>query len=358
MPHITAPPFAHSSGPRSARLALVGEAWGEQEELVGRPFIGASGQELSRLLSEAGLRREDCFLTNVIAARPRSGTFTSNDFDLFCGKKEEVGKNYKLPPVSQGKYLLPEFLPELDRLREELSTVRPNLCLALGGKALWALAQVSAIGSLRGTAMESKLVPGLKTLATYHPSYLFKMWSNRPIVLADLMKAKREAEFPEIRRPSRNILVNPMLEEIINWVDATLTEPPPLLSTDVETLRGQITMIGFARSRSDALVVPFYEPRRGGNYWETLNDELLARQQCERLLSSHIPKVTQNGAYDIQYFLREGYKLSSFTEDTMLLHHSMFPELQKSLGFLGSIYTSEPAWKLMRKAKEELKRDE
>jgi hypothetical protein len=46
------------------------------------------------------------------------------------------------------------------------------------------------------------------------------------------------------------------------------------------------------------------------------------------------------------------------TADTMLLHHSMYPELPKSLGFLGSIYTNEAAWKLMRRDAEELKRDE
>jgi hypothetical protein len=46
------------------------------------------------------------------------------------------------------------------------------------------------------------------------------------------------------------------------------------------------------------------------------------------------------------------------TADTMLLHHAMYPELPKSLGFLGSIYTNESAWKLMRQDSEELKRDE
>jgi hypothetical protein len=207
--------------------------------------------------------------------------------------------------------------------------------------------------------MVSTLVPGQKVIGTYHPSYLFKVWSHRPIVLVDLMKAKRESMTPDIVRPSRRILVNPTLQELSAWVRQTLTAPPPLLAVDVETMKGQITMVGFARARNDAIVVPFFDPRApAGSYWPDYESEFIARQLCQKLLSSNIPKVTQNGLYDIQYFLHEGYRLSHFTDDTMLLHHSYYPELQKGLGFLGSIYTSEPAWKVMRKSKEELKRDE
>lgn len=367
MPHQPAPPFAHTSGPHTADLAFVAEAFGEQEALTGRPLIGNAGQEFTRLCREAGIDRGRCFLTNTMAFRPYQQVtgadgvlvkIESNDFDVLCANRAEVGKDYTLPQLSTGKFLKPEFLGEIERLREELETVRPNLCVALGAKALWALCRTAAIGTMRGTVMASTLVPGLKILPTYHPSYLFKVWSHRPVVLADLMKARREGQFPEIRRPDRSILVSPTISELSDWVRATLAQPPAALATDVETMRGQITMIGFARSRSEAIVCPFFDPRRGGNYWPTFEDEFAARMLCGKLLASPIPKVTQNGLYDIQYFLREGYRLSAFDDDTMLLHHSMFPEMQKGLGFLGSIYTSEPAWKLMRHSKEELKRDE
>jgi uracil-DNA glycosylase family 4 len=51
-------------------IAIVGEAWGEQEERARAPFVGASGYELTRMLDEAGIRRADCFLTNVFNLRP------------------------------------------------------------------------------------------------------------------------------------------------------------------------------------------------------------------------------------------------------------------------------------------------
>jgi len=352
MTHIPAPAFAHTSGPRTAKLALVGEAWGRDEALVKAPFIGASGQELTKILQDVSLRRSDCFLTNVFAFQP-----TNNDLDTLCGKKGEMPPGYALPPLRQGKYLRPEFLPELDRLREELSSVRPNLIVALGNAACWALLGTSGIGSIRGTIAESTLIPGLKVLPTYHPAGVLRNWSWRPIVLADMLKAKRELEFPEIRRPRRAVLVNPTLTEIDEWIGKHGSAP--LLGVDTETTRGQIDMIGFASGPSHAMVVPFFNHYTYENFWSR-EEEIGARKRVQRLLCNSSSKVFQNGLYDLQYLLREGYTPRNVTEDTMLLHHALFPELPKGLGFLGSVYCNESSWKLLnrRRSDEVAKKDD
>lgn len=359
MVHVAAPAFAHSSGPRNAKIAFVAEAWGETEARLGVPLVGATGQEFNRLLREAGIEREQCFLTNVIAARPSP---TSNNFDLLCGKKAEVGgRSYTLPAIRQGMYLRPEYFGELDRLKEELSIVRPNLIVALGGKSSWALLGNAGISRIRGTVAPSSLVPGLKVLPTYHPAYLFQMWSDRPIVLLDLLKAKAEAEFPEFRRPERQVIVNPTLAELREWIAGVLANPPPLLGCDIETVNGQIESIAFARSRSDAICCPFILRAPWRSYWSSDTEELAARELCNALLASpQVRLLGQNFLYDTQYLLREGFTLRAVADDTMLMHHSLYLELQKGLGFLGSIYSNEPAWKLMRhrKKEEELKRDD
>jgi hypothetical protein len=174
------------------------------------------------------------------------------------------------------------------------------------------------------------------------------------------MKAWREADFPEVRRPSRRVLVNPTIAEVERWTAETLTNPPALLSPDIETASGQITCIGFARTRDDALVIPFWERNpHSVSYWTNKKDEIRAWNCVSALLESAIPKLFQNGLYDVQYLMPMGIKVNNFIEDSMLLHHSIFPELQKGLGFLGSVYTSEPAWKLMRKrAADTVKADE
>lgn len=345
------PAFAATSGPRNAKIALVAEAFGQQEELVKQPLIGTTGQELNRMLKEVGIERVHCFATNVFALRP-----TDNKIDKLCLDKKGVGgKTYTFPATNMGKYIEPRFFPELDRLREELSIVQPNLIIALGAISCWALLRSPKIGSIRGTTAESVLLPGQKVLPTYHPSAVYRNWSLRPIVLADLMKAKREAEFPEIRRPQRFILVRPSIPEMYSWWQEHGVGAAHL-AFDIETTKGQIRNIGFATSRAHAINIPFIVIDK--SYWPTVSGEWAAWQFVQMVLDSPAIKVGQNTLYDIQYLWRMGIRIRNYREDTMLQHHALYPELQKGLGFLGSIYSNEPAWKLLRGKAEELKRDD
>lgn len=350
--HSAAPAFAHSSGPKDAKIAIVGEAWGEQEAIVGKPFQGYSGQELSRMLTEAGIARRECFLTNVLALRP-----PNNDLAALCGKKADCGPDYEWPHLGKvGQYLSPEYLPELERLRHELQEVRPNIVIALGATACWALLHTNGIGNLRGTVATSSLV-GLKVLPTYHPAAVLRNWAWRPIAIADLMKAKRESAFPDIRRPRRYILANPTIAECHDWIARYVRHE---VSCDIETKFGMIEMVGFAASVDQAMVVPFWDRAKGGNYWPSARIEKDARDVVRSILENpSIVKIFQNGLYDLQYFMKEGYRPKACYEDTMLYHHGLYPELQKGLGFLGSVYTSEPAWKMMRGKKQtEFKKDD
>jgi hypothetical protein len=227
--------------------------------------------------------------------------------------------------------------------------------VALGNKACWGLLAQTAISRLRGVVTDCVLTPGIKVLPTYHPAGILRNWENRVVAMADLLKAKREMEFSEIRRPHRQVLVDPTLGEIEAWA----TRPHSLLSVDIETKAGMIECVGFARSRSEAMVVPFIDRRfPGASYWPNEGDEIAAWRWVQYLLDLPCPKLFQNGLYDISYFARMGLTVRNATEDTMLLHHSLFPELQKGLGFLGSIYTSESGWKIMRGKTEALKADE
>lgn len=378
------PAFAALSGPHDARILIVGEAWGEHEAATHRPFVGESGKELWRMLGEAWpdvapeahaaasalhrygpvawvQKREEWLAaarlayTNVFALRP-----PGNKLDELCGPKREMPEGYAWPHVSQGKYVRPEFLPEVARLDAEITAMQPNLIIAVGNAACWALLRETNIGSIRGTIRQSREIGGrqYKVIPVYHPAAVMRQWAWRPIVVADLMKAWREAASPEITRPARRVLVSPTLPEITEWIDELLAAPPPLVACDTETSRGQITMLGFAASRDNALLIPFIDGNR--SYWAEAWEEEAAIAQIARVLESpDLVKVFQNGLYDFQYILKWGLRLRSCTEDTMLLHHSILPEMKKGLGFLGSVYTSEPAWKLMRLQKADTeKRDE
>jgi uracil-DNA glycosylase len=322
-------------------IVLIGEAWGEHEERQRTPFVGATGYELDRILGQVGIHRADCFLTNVFNRRPKA-----NKIEDFCGLKIQSIPGY--PALTKSRYVRAEFQPELDRLAEELVEVNPNLIVCLGNTAMWALLGLTAITKYRGTTkLSTHTVSGFKVLPTYHPAAIFRTPEIRPIVISDMLKAAREREFPDLRRPAREIWVRPTLEDVRRFFDECVPDGC-ILSVDIETSGRKITCIGFSPRHDLALVVPFVIPTGlGGNYWHDRRTEIeVWRIIRDALESVRIRKVFQNGLYDIAFIRRAvGVRVGGAEHDTMLLHHSLQPESLKGLGFLGSIYTDEGAWK-------------
>lgn len=319
-------------------IVLVGEAWGKEEEAAHEAFVGPSGRFLNAMLHRVGIRRQDCFVTNVFNLRPKP----SNNIRNLCGKKAEGIPD--MPPIGQGLYVRAEYAPELDRLYEELRRVKPNLIIALGGTPAWAILRQRGIKVLRGTTRAS---PFGKVLATYHPAAVLRDWSLRPILLADLEKGARESVTPEIHRPHREVWMEPTLADLWEFEERYIRSSP-VLSIDIETKPiVSITEIGFAPSLDRSLVVPFYDrlqPDR--SYWRTHAEEVKAWKWVKHVCSLGKKIVGQNFLYDIQYIWKaHGIPVPDVTEDTMLLSHALHPEMEKGLGFLGSIYTDEAAWK-------------
>lgn len=334
-----------------SRIVIVGEAWGKQEEEERRPFVGASGQFLNSLLAKAGIRRSDCFVTNVFNLRPQP----TNDVSNLCGPKAAGIPGY--PALTKSKYVLAQYAPELERLFREIRNESPNLIIAFGNTPLWALCRRTGITKFRGAPLVSHL--GIKVLPTYHPAAVLRQYKLYPVIYADLKKAAREAEFPELRRPPRTIFVPESIEDL-EWFEREHIDPSPRLAVDIETKGDQITEVGFAPSPSAALVVPFWDRLRSdGNYWPSHAVEREAWLWIWRQLRKGKEIVGQNFSYDMQYFWRRmGFTVPDATHDTMLLHHALQPEMEKGLGFLGSIYTDEPAWKFLGRHAETLKKED
>lgn len=400
--------FSCWAGPRAKpKILLLGEALHQGELEIRKPFVGSPGKELWSMLGEAfpetapelhaeitslqrygpaWARKREEWLTAAGIAMTSVFNFVpaGGKLEALCGSKKEMSKGYDYPAIAHGKYLHERYLPDLFRVHGEIISARPTLVVAAGSTACWAVLRATNIGSIRGTVSEAvglagpagagagpapagryegdagTKTTGLKVLPTFHPAAVLYSWANRPIMVMDLLKAKRESAFGEIRRPARKVLINPSLEEMREWIDQTLAASPRSLSVDIETAAGQITCIGFGRSRTNAMVVPFWSPSSpGASYWPSPAAECEAWKLVELLLQSPIPKLFQNGMYDLQYITKMGLRVSACLEDSMLLHHSLFPEMKKGLGFLGSVYTNEPAWKLMRAGKADTeKKDE
>lgn len=371
------------------KVAFVGEAFGEYEEKYGKGLglVGPTGIELFKQLELAGMLslsrdaegffREfwdtrdpqyvdlvwnmypDLTRFNVLNFRP-----PGNRLEEICVHEKKDGiKGY--PPIMRHPkvmYLPQDYSFHLEKLANDLITADPNIVVALGNTASWALLGQVAISKNRGvTYLSTHTATGFKVLPTYHPAAIMRQWELRPVAVMDLYKASREMEFPDIRRPKRLIWLEPTVEDIHEFKERYI-DNAALLSVDIETAGSQITNIGFAPSSSLAINIPFVDHRKPGrNYWPTKSDEIRAWQVVKAICRNpNPPKLFQNGLYDITFLARAyGIKVFGAAEDTMLLHHAMHPESLKSLGFLASLYCSEMAWKNMRlRGKTTIKKDD
>jgi uracil-DNA glycosylase len=326
------------------KIVIIGEAWGREEEVAQAPFVGTSGKLLTTMLRSAGIDRAACFLTNVINQHPRG-----DDFDEFCGPQSTALAGY--PAHHGARYLHREYNAEVRRLTREVAFHKPNICVLLGNTAMWAMLGKSGIAKWRGTTeLSSYTYKGIKCLPTYHPAAVGREYTLRATVVLDLQKAERQSHFPDLRRPKRELWIEPTLEDLYEFRRRYLTSGTTVV-IDIETYRTQVTTIGFSPGPGVGLVVPFFDFRRKDrSFWPDGRTELAAwtfvRRVCE---DDTIAKCFQNGLYDIAFLWRAvGIKVRNAEHDTMLLHHSLQPESLKGLGYLGSIYTDERSWKHMR----------
>ncbi len=363
-------------------IFILGEARGGQEEKIDSCFVGPSGVELLRMLHDASIisltgRDRDClsqyyhtndpkYIATIWTQHPevyRTNVFQfhppNNDITTICGPKSSALGGY--PPLAKSKYVIAKHEPEFNRLIDELTTIDPNIVICLGNTALWEITGHTAITKYRGTTLSSThTIAGFKLIPTYHPAAILRQWENRPTLVADLIKAKKESTHADIRRPQRAIHIEPSLDDIAQFF-ATHCRGCEILSVDIETAGSRVTCIGFAPRADLAIVIPFDDKRSAtGSYWPSGADEARAwRLITDILHDPTIPKLFQNGMYDIA-FLYRAYGIRTFgaAEDTMLLHHALQPEALKGLGYLGSIYSNEAAWKHMRVKHETIKRDD
>lgn len=205
----------------------------------------------------------------------------------------------------------------------------------------------------------TRLAPGVKLVPTLHPEHVQMDWRMLTVVVADVVRAAREATNRStiLHRGVRELWIEPTLDDLDLWWRERGSKSARL-AVDIETMRGQIDCIGIASDAVSAICVPFVDWRQSNrSYWPTAEHELKALDWLARVLDSDIVKVCQNGTFDTYVMLTElGLRVRNYAHDTRLMHHALYCELPKSLAFLGSCYARPPgAWKTMRAGAE--KRD-
>ena len=157
-------------GNGGARIVFVGEGPGADEDAQGRPFVGRAGQLLDKIIAAMGLKRSDVFICNVLKCRPPDNRDPRPEEIISC-------------------------MPYLQR---QIELINPEIIVALGAHAARSLLNNNmSIGRLRGQFHEYYTGigrPSIKLMATYHPAYLLRNYSddNRKRVWEDMKKVLAE----------------------------------------------------------------------------------------------------------------------------------------------------------------------
>jgi hypothetical protein len=308
------------------------------------PFTNGLWKYFKGKLRSVGIHPEECIWMNCVN-KPAASFYSLT-------QESKSGALPSFPQLARKAWLRAEHGRDLENLYSTIRRVKPSLVLACGELALLALTHQNKLKFARGritTALPS--CNNVKVLPILHPRAILSEIKQEPILLMDLLKAKREAAFPEVKRPQRFIHLHPSIEDLEDFWN-TYIIPSSNLSMDIETKTPMITCVGVAPSPDRAIVVPFYDPDKpGGNYWATPREEKIAWKFIFRCLNTPGTEVFgQNFSYDAQYLWgKMGIPVTQWANDTMVMHHALQIEMEKGLGFLASIYSDELAWKFMAK---------
>ncbi|MCD6654368.1 MAG: uracil-DNA glycosylase [Sulfurovum sp.] len=148
-------------GNPSAEIMFVGEAPGASEDSTGKPFVGRSGELLTKMIENVLLvSRNDVYITNIVKCRPP-------------GNRE--------PTPSEAYTCKPYLLKQIE-------LIKPKLIVALGGTAYFYLTgDETSIGKVRGSIFKKE---HYTVIPTYHPSYLLRNPSAKKDTFEDLLKVK------------------------------------------------------------------------------------------------------------------------------------------------------------------------
>lgn len=331
-------------GPIPSRIMVCAEAPGADEERQGIPLVGSSGQELNRMLHEAGIMRSECYVTNVSKHRPLNnylGHFMPPSKKV---RQEMEAAGKKFYPL-RDRFVTSEIVEGFEMLKQELKSVQPTVVVALGNLSLWAFTGHWGIGKWRGSYLSPDGLAGggvACVMPTYHPAYVLRQWSERPVVINDLRRARRLMDGKRPVQPQWHFSLRPNFSQVIDCLQTLhrrLEAGESLwIDFDLETRAGHIACAGLSWSATQAISIPFMCVENKDGYWNIEEEAFIVWWLWRVLCHEKVQVRWQNGLYDAQYTWRHWHFVPRGRQDTMISQHTLFGDMPKSLAFQASMY--------------------
>ena len=302
------------TGPADARIMIVGNCYSDEDSRLCAPFQGAAGVELDRMLQDAGIRRSECYLTNVINS---SLSFRGLDEFIAFTKREITASHTKF----RDKFVLSPLVQGYNRLMKEIELVKPNVIIALDTIPTWLLTGVWSIAKWRGSHLRlaygphpappgNGIEPAPKVIPTYPPSWVLAQWHLRVQVVEDLKRVRRESSSRMyLNLPDWKFKLRPSLEDVSYVCNMLLhrlnqAHEPVWLELDLETRAVHIACLGISWSTTEAICIPFMCVERIRGYWTPAEEARVIWLLHKVLTHPNVAVRWQNGLYDAQYIWR------------------------------------------------------
>lgn len=310
----------------NSEIAIVAEAPGEREVLAKAPLVGGSGTLLWNTLRKHSLTRNDCFITNV---SKRQVAFEADE---------------RRAPLSKHEF---ELWAEL--LRWELAQL-PNLrvVIALGNFALKSLTGQDGITSWRGSVIpitlssfDDRRPRMVQVLTSFNPAAVLRNPKDELIFHMDMGRIRRVLE-GRWKPYQIEAIINPSFDDARGFLSDLQREREPI-AYDIETMGGETACVGFANNAHRGMCINW---RTFDENRYSVEQELILRHEIQNVLSSDIPLIAQNGAFDGSWlWFKDKIKVKPLWIDTMLAHHTLYPLMPHNLGFICTQYTTHPYYK-------------
>lgn len=332
--------FVPPTGPKKAKVVIVGEAPGADEARLGEPFVGEAGKLLNKLLSSVGLIRQQCYITNVFKERP-----PRNDVSHFI----ELGK--KVVTYSNGGF------EQMEGFKAEMEELDPNIIIALGNVPLYALTGERGITKWRGSILPTDLCTRevTKVIPALHPALCLRMYEARHLLNFDLRRAVQQSRSSEFPADPNDYIIRPTLDETFEFIE--MCRGAKRVGADIEVARREVSCISLSPTEGNslkpsrqAISIPFWSPSQG--HLMTPPEEAEVWRALANLFQE-TEVIFHNAAFDF-VFLYQKYGISiPRIQDTMIAQAILWPDFAgrgnmikgKSLAFTTSIYTNMPYYK-------------
>ena len=329
--------FVQPSGnTANSRIAGVGEQPGKQEIIDNRPFVGPAGKELQKCATAAGMALSEVYLTNVI-----------KDLQYPLKSYIDIPKDLRQQVVvtEMGKAYI-------NLLKEELEELHPNIVMAIGGIALWALCERRGVMKWRGSIIPSSLVPGMKVVPIIHPSTILPhgdkhqgIFLNSYLITHDMRRVLKHSETPELPAKQWDLITAPSYYsalEFLNFIYLSGIQGDTI-DFDIEVVNEELFCIAFSWPPANALSIPLVE---GHDYFSIEQEATVMKLIAKILEEPRITKRGHNVAFDCTFLLQKyGIKVQGDLHDTMIAQKITFPDFPAGLDFSTSVHSEIPYYK-------------